>query len=112
MPCAHSPADARQNNLLAVLPELEWERLRRNLQPVFLPLDATLYESGVQFEYAYFPTTAIVSLEHLMADGASAETAIVGCDGLVGIASFLGGESRPNRAVVQTKGWAYRLPSL
>ena len=109
MPCAHSPADARQNNLLAVLPELEWERLRRNLQPVFLPLNATLYESGVQFEYAYFPTTAIVSLEHLMADGASAETAIVGCDGLLGIALFMGGESRPNRAVVQIEGWAYRL---
>ena len=79
MPRAHSSADARQNRLLAVFPELEWERLRRNLQLVFLPLGSTLYEPGVQLDYAYFPTTAIVSLEHLMADGASAETAIESC---------------------------------
>jgi len=109
VPRAHSSADPRQNKLLAVLPELEWERLRRILEPVFLPLGSTLYEPGVQLEYACFPTTAIVSLEHLMSDGASAETAIVGCDGLVGIALFMGGESRPSRAVVQTEGWAYRL---
>jgi CRP-like cAMP-binding protein len=109
VPRAHSSADARQNKLLAVLPDLEWERLRRNLQPVFLPLGSTLYAPGIKLDYAYFPTTAIVSLEHMMADGASAEIAIVGCDGLVGIALFMGGESRPNRAVVQTEGWAYRL---
>ena len=109
MPRPHSPADARQNRLLAVLPELEWERLRQNLQPVFLQHGRVLYEPGVKPEYAYFPTTAIVSLEYLTADGASAEFAIVGSEGLVGIALFMGGDSRTNRAVVQIQGWAYRL---
>jgi CRP-like cAMP-binding protein len=109
MPRPHSPADARQNRLLAVLPELEWERLRQNLQPVFLQHGRVLYEPGVKPEYAYFTTTAIVSLEYLTADGASADFAIVGNEGLVGIALLMGGDSRTNRAVVQAEGWAYRL---
>ena len=78
---------------------------------VFLQQGQVLYEPGVKLEYAYFPTTAIVSLEYLTAEGASAEFAIVGNEGLVGIALFMGGESRPNRAIVEMQGWAYRLTS-
>lgn len=103
------PGDARQNRLLAALPDFAWRRVQRNLQPVFLPFRETLYDPGVALDYAYFPTTAIVSLEYLMAEGSSTEIAVVGNEGLVGIALFLGGESRPNRAVVQTPGCAYRL---
>jgi CRP-like cAMP-binding protein len=111
MPRARSWAAARQNKLLAALPDFELERVERNLQPVFLSLGLTLYEPGIKPDYAYFPVTSMVSLEYLMADGASAEIAAVGSDGLVGIALFMGGESRPNRAVVQIAGWAYRLKS-
>jgi CRP-like cAMP-binding protein len=101
--------DPRQNKLIAALPDMVLERLQPNLQPTFLPLGQVLYESGAQLDYVYFPTTAIVSLLYVMADGASAEIAIVGNDGLVGIALFMGGESTPSRAVVQNEGWAFRL---
>lgn len=104
-------ADVSRNKLLAALPDCERERLQRSLQPVFLEQGQVLYEPGVRLEHAYFPTTAIVSLECLTADGASAEIAIVGNEGLVGIALFLGGDSRPNRATVESQGWAYRLTS-
>lgn len=104
-----APADVRQNRLLALLPEADLERVQRNLQPVFLVAGEALYEPGCILDCAYFPATAIVSLEHVMADGKSAAVAIVGGEGVVGIALFMGGESRPNRAVVQAAGWAYRL---
>ena len=100
---------ARQNCLLAALPDAEWERLSPNLKPVFMPLGQSVYESGVQLDHVYFPTTCIVSLLFVMLDGASAEIAVVGKEGLVGVALFMGGETTPNRAVVQSEGWAYRL---
>jgi CRP-like cAMP-binding protein len=100
---------ARQNWLLAALPDAEWERLAPNLKPVFMPLGKSIYESGAQLDHVYFPTTCIVSLLFVMIDGASAEIAVVGKEGLVGVALFMGGETTPNRAVVQSEGWAYRL---
>lgn len=109
MPCAESSMDFRRNRLLAVLPDGELARVRQNLQPVFLQLGETLYKPGTGLDHAYFPTTAMVALESLMIDGATADFAVVGNDGLVGIALFMGGESRPNQAVVQIAGWAYRL---
>ncbi len=111
MPRAGLWAAKRQNTLLAALPDFERERVARNLQPVFLPLGEALYEPGVKLDFAYFPTTTMVSLEYLTADGESAAIAAVGGEGLVGIALFMGGESRPNQAVVQIAGWAYRLKS-
>jgi CRP-like cAMP-binding protein len=111
MAYADPSAEVRHNKLLAALPECELERLQRSLQPVFLRQGQVLYEPGAKLHYAYFPATAIVSLEYLTAEGVSAEFAIVGNDGLVGIALFMGGDSRPNRAIVQMRGWAYRLTS-
>jgi CRP-like cAMP-binding protein len=95
--------------LLAALPDAEWERLDRNLQRTLMPLGVTVYESGAQLQYAYFPTTSIVSLLYVMVDGASAEIAIVGNDGILGVPLIMGGESTPSTAVVQSEGWAYRL---
>lgn len=107
-----SPAgDPRQNRLLDALDADTWARLAPSIQPVALPLGTVVYESGVQLGYVYFPTTAIVSLLYVMADGASAEIAVVGNDGIVGIALFMGGESTPSRAVVQSAGGAFRLRS-
>ncbi len=99
----------RQNQLLAALPEAEFERWLPHLEQVELPLGRVLYESGATLEHVYFPTTAIVSLLYVMDDGASAEIAVVGFDGLVGISLFMGGESTPSRAVVQSAGFGYRL---
>jgi CRP-like cAMP-binding protein len=76
-----------------------------------LPLGMAVYESGAKLDYVYFPTDCIVSLLYVMKDGASAEIAVVGHEGLVGISLFMGGESTPSRAVVQSAGHAYRLPS-
>jgi CRP-like cAMP-binding protein len=100
---------ARTNRLLAALPEPEWQRIEPNLKAVQLPLGDAVYESGARLDHVYFPTTAIISLLYVMADGASAEIAVVGNDGVVGIALFMGGESTPSRAVVQSEGWAYRM---
>jgi CRP-like cAMP-binding protein len=97
------------NRLLAALPAEERERLTANLKPVELRLGAAVYESGATLDHVYFPTTAIVSLLYVLADGSSAEIAVVGNDGLVGIALFMGGETTPSRAVVQSGGRAYRL---
>ncbi|EIF33961.1 cAMP-binding protein [Burkholderia sp. Ch1-1] len=97
------------NHLLAVLPQAEWTRLAPHLVPVDLALGQVVYESGDRLDHVYFPSTAIVSLLYVMKDGASAEIAIVGNEGLVGIALFMGGETMPNRAVVQSAGRAYRL---
>jgi CRP-like cAMP-binding protein len=99
----------RQNHLLATLPEPEYRKLLPHLEPVTLGLGQTLHESGGKLNHVFFPTTAIVSLLYVMEDGASAEIAVVGNDGIVGIALFMGGETMPNRAVVQSAGEAYRL---
>ncbi len=99
----------KQNHLLAVLPEAECKRLFPSLELVPMPLGVPVYESGDRMENVYFPTTAIVSLLYVMENGASAEIAVVGNDGIVGIALFMGGETMPNRAVVQSEGRAYRL---
>ena len=97
------------NHLLAALPANEYQAMRAALEPVQLDLGEVIYESGGELRNVYFPTTAIVSLLYLMEDGVSAEIAVVGNDGIVGIALFMGGESMPNRAVVQSAGHAYRL---
>jgi CRP-like cAMP-binding protein len=99
----------RTNRLLAALPDADWQRIEPHLKPVQLSLGDAVYESGARLDHVYFPTTAIVSLLYVMANGASAEIAIVGNDGIVGVALFMGGESTPSRAVVQSEGWAYRL---
>jgi CRP-like cAMP-binding protein len=109
MPSLTNPQNPRQNHLLAVLPASEGERLFPYLEPVPLPLGEALYESGGRLNYVYFPTTAIVSLLYVMENGASAEIAVVGNEGIVGIALFMGGETMPNRAVVQSAGHGYRL---
>ena len=112
MPTGESATSkARRNHILGALSPADWARLESSLQPVSLSLGTVVYESGVQLGYVYFPTTAIVSLLYVMADGASAEIAVVGKDGVVGIALFMGGESTPSRAVVQSAGEAYRMRS-
>ncbi|ANB72662.1 Crp/Fnr family transcriptional regulator [Paraburkholderia phytofirmans OLGA172] len=98
-----------ENHLLSVLPEAERTRVAPHLVPVEMPLGQVVYESGDRLDHVYFPTTSIVSLLYVMEDGASAEIAIVGNEGIVGIALFMGGETTPNRAVVQSAGRAYRL---
>jgi CRP-like cAMP-binding protein len=98
-----------QNRLLTALPGDDYARLEPQLELVPLPLGWAVYESGGQQHYMYFPTTAIVSLLYVMEDGASAEIAVVGNEGLVGIALFMGGETTPSRAVVQSAGEGYRL---
>ncbi|MFM0247762.1 Crp/Fnr family transcriptional regulator [Paraburkholderia sediminicola] len=100
---------AKENHLLRVLPDAEWARLAARLVPVDMPLGQIVYESEANMENVYFPTTSVVSMLHLMHDGAPAEIAIVGNEGIVGIALFMGGETMPNRAIVQNAGQAYRL---
>jgi CRP-like cAMP-binding protein len=100
---------ARTNQLLAALPDAEWQRWLPQLEPVDLPLGQVLYESGATLSHVYFPTTAIVSLLYVMENGASAEIAVVGREGVVGISLFMGGESTPSRAVVQSAGQGFRL---
>jgi CRP-like cAMP-binding protein len=102
-------ADPRQNRLLAALPDDEFTRWLPHLEPVELPLGKALYESGSTLSHVYFPTTSIVSLLYVMEDGASAEIAVVGREGVVGISLFMGGESTPSRAVVQSAGHGFRL---
>jgi CRP-like cAMP-binding protein len=101
--------DPRCNQLLAALPQAEWERWRSELELVDLPLGKVLYESGGHIHHVYFPTSAIVSLLYVMEDGASAEIAVVGLEGIVGISLFMGGETTPSRAVVQSAGKGFRL---
>jgi CRP-like cAMP-binding protein len=102
-------ADPRSNQLLAALPLAEWERWQPQLEAVELPLGQVLYESGSTLGHVYFPTTAIVSLLYVMQNGASAEIAVVGREGIVGVALFMGGESTPSRAVIQSAGHGFRL---
>jgi CRP-like cAMP-binding protein len=98
-----------KNHLLDALPTDVYERLLPHLQLVELKLGQVLYESGGELNYAFFPTTCIVSLLYVMENGASAEIAVVGNEGIIGIALFMGGGSMPNRAVVQSAGYAFRL---
>jgi len=103
------PSSPSQNHLLAALPAAEFEALAAHLELVPLPLGKMLYEPDGQLQHAYFPTTAIVSLHYVMESGASAETAGVGNEGVVGISLFMGGNTTSSSAVVQTAGQAYRL---
>jgi CRP-like cAMP-binding protein len=108
MPTPHRPT---QNHLLAALPAAAFDRLSPHLELVPMPLGHALYESGGRLQHVYFPTTSIVSLLYVLEDGASAEIAVVGNEGILGISLFMGGETTPNRAVVQSAGFGYRLKS-
>jgi len=99
-----------QNHVLAALPAPDYERLKPHLELVPLPLGEVLYESGAELRHLYFPTTSIVSLLYILANGASAGIAVVGNEGIIGISLFMGGETTPSRAVVQSAGHAFRLP--
>jgi CRP-like cAMP-binding protein len=101
--------DPRQNHLLAALPAAERERLFPQLELVPMPLGEVLYEPGDALRHVFFPVDCIVSLLYVLADGASAEISVVGNEGLIGIALFMGGETTPSRAIVQSAGYAYRL---
>src|SRR5450631_4649398 len=106
MPSPHTP---KQNHLLAALSAQDYARLLPDLELMSMPLGLALYESGGHLGYLYFPTSSIVSLLYVMANGAPAEIAITGNEGVVGISLFMGGESTPSRAVVQSAGNGYRL---
>lgn len=106
-----TPHDPKQNHLLAALPDSEFERLAPHLELASLTLGEVLYESGGRLNHVYFPTNSIVSLLYVMEDGASAEIAVVGNEGVLGISLFMGGETTPSRAVVQSAGYCYRLPA-
>jgi CRP-like cAMP-binding protein len=106
MNAIHSP---KQNHLLAALPAEVQDRLFPHLEVMPLTLGKVLYESGDTLRHVYFPTDSIVSLLYVMASGASAEISVVGNEGLIGIALFMGGESTPSRAIVQSAGYSYRL---
>jgi len=108
-PTAPTAAGPRQNHLLDALPAEDYERLAAHLELQQLKLGEVLYEPGRAMRHVYFPTTAIVSMLYVMEDGASAEIAIVGNEGILGISLFMGGESTPSRAVVQSAGCAYRM---
>jgi len=110
-PSPPSPHSPNQNHLLAALPTAEFERLAPQLEWVPMPLGEVLAESGDQLQYAYFPTTSIVSMHYVMESGASAEVAGVGNEGVLGISLFMGGQTTPSRAIVQTGGHGYRLRS-
>ena len=99
------------NKLLNALPQASKDRILPQLKLVSLPLGKVIYESGQNVANVYFPTDSIISLLYVMEDGASAEISVVGNEGLVGIAVFMGGESTPNRAIVQSAGSAYTLPA-
>lgn len=102
----HNP---HQNQLLASLPESILERTVPHLELISMPLGEVYYECGGQLQHVYFPTTSILSLHYVMEDGASAEIAGVGNEGVLGISLFMGGKTTPSRATVQTAGYGYRL---
>jgi CRP-like cAMP-binding protein len=99
----------KNNHLIDSLPAEQWMRWEPHLEEVDLPLGRVLYESGSKLSHVYFPTTAIVSLLYVMENGASAEIAVVGNEGIVGVSLFMGGDTTPSRAVVQSAGKGYRL---
>ena len=107
---AHS-REPRTNHLLAALPLAEWRRWRPQLELVEMPLGQVIYESGCKLNHVYFPTSAVVSLLYEIESGASAEIAVVGNDGVVGISLFMGGESTPSRALVHSAGRGFRMKS-
>ena len=107
--CGAEVVDPRSNGLLAALPEEDYQRWLPHLEPVDLALGKSLYESGTKLTHAYFPATAIVSLLYVTEDGHSAELAVVGREGVVGIPLFMGGGSTPSRGVVQSAGRAFRM---
>jgi CRP-like cAMP-binding protein len=109
VPIVSSPHSPKQNHLLDALPAADYARLLPHLELIPMPLGWAVYEAGGQMRYLYFPTTSIVSLLYVLENGASAEIAITGNEGLVGISLFMGGETTPSRAVVQSKGNGYRL---
>ncbi|MDL2354377.1 MAG: Crp/Fnr family transcriptional regulator [Pseudomonadota bacterium] len=106
-----SKQDPNQNHLLAAMLDAEFARLSPHLEMVQLKLGDVLYESGDKLQYLYFPTTAIISLHYLLENGGSSEIAGVGNEGVLGVSLFMGGESTPSRAMVQTGGFGYRLPA-
>jgi CRP-like cAMP-binding protein len=106
-----SPHSPKHNHILAALPAEDYTRLLPHLELIPMPLGWALYESGAQLSYLYFPTTSIVSLLYVMENGSSAEIAVSGNEGLVGISLFMGGNTTPSRAIVQSAGNGYRLPS-
>jgi len=106
-----STHDPNQNHLLAALLDVEYTRLAPHLEPVPMLLGDVLYESGAKLQHVYFPTTSIISLHYVLEDGGSSEIAGVGNEGMLGISLFMGGNSTPSRAVVQTGGHGYRLKS-
>jgi CRP-like cAMP-binding protein len=101
--------DPRHNHLLAALPQDQWKRWLPHLERVEMPLGQVLYEPSSTLSHVYFPTTAIVSLLYVMQNGESAEIAVVGNEGVVGVSLFMGGDSTPSRAVVQSAGGGFRL---
>ena len=101
--------DPRENHILDALPVDERDRLFPHMKVIEMPLGMVLYESGAALRDIYFPIYSIVSLLYVLKNGASAEIAVVGNDGAIGVALFMGGETTPNRAVVQSAGSAYRL---
>jgi len=109
MPAPHDP---RQNHLLGALPPEEYQHLLPDLELVPMLLGQVLHDSGGKMRHGYFPTTSIVSRLYIMADGASAETAVIGNDGIVGVSLFMGCETSTSQTVVQSAGYAYRLPAL
>jgi CRP-like cAMP-binding protein len=100
-----------RNQILRMLPAENYQRLLPHLHPVELELGHSLYESGGQLEHVYFPVHGIISLLYVTQGGNSAELAVVGCEGMIGVSLFMGGETTPNRAVVQSRVLAYRLPA-
>jgi CRP-like cAMP-binding protein len=105
---SHNP---HQNHLLAALPIIDYARILPDLELVPMMLGDVIYESGGELLYVYFPTDSIVSLLYVLENAASAEIAVIGNEGIVGLALFMGGDTMPNRAVVQSAGYAYRLPA-
>lgn len=106
-----TPFGPDQNHLLAALPREEFDRIAASLERVAMPLGGVLYDPGTTLTHVYFPTTAIVSLHYVLDTGASSESAGVGNEGVVGISVFMGGDTTPSSAVVQTAGHGYRLPA-
>jgi CRP-like cAMP-binding protein len=109
MPANLEPNEPAENRLLAALPRPEYERLLPKLEPVSFALGEVVYEFGGHLNYVYFPTNSIISLLYTMENGTSAEMGLTGKDGVVGIALFMGGDTMPNRAVVQSAGSAWRM---